>query len=159
MTRAVSLFYNVERAHFYIRVDDSIPGMDKYPSDKYYPQAIGGSYFGTENLGYINKDYSWSKCKLYPKYTFSTTGIDPKCIDHYPNETLFFSQCGFIKPANTKILWYIAKLEDGKWHVDGVLTADTVKDINDIPDINIPDRDNLPTQHLNNGNVEVDINK
>lgn len=159
MTRTVSLFNNVEKAYFYIRVDDSIPGMGKYPSDRYYPQAIGGSYRGSENLGYINKDYAWSKCKLYPKYVFSTTGIDPNCIDTYPKESSFFSQCPFTKPANTKILWYIAKLENGSWHVDGVLTADTVKDINDIPNINIPEKDNLPTQHLNNGNVEVDINK
>lgn len=133
--------------------------MESYPSDRYYPQAIGGSYFGPENMGYVNTNYMWSKCSLYPRYTFSTKGIDTNCISNYPDETAFFSQCGIAKPAHTKFLWYIAKLEDGKWHVDGVLTADTVKDVDDIPNFNIPEKDNIPTKHLENGNVEVDIHK
>lgn len=159
MTRAASTYPNIEKAYFFIRIDNNIPGMGRYASDKYYPQAVMDSYFGLENTGYIVTDYTWASNDLYPRYTYSTKGIDKACIYDYPEESQFMAQCGISKPEHTKFLWYIAKHQDNIWHIDGVLTADTVEDVKDIPKFNIPDKDLPKDMHLDKGNIEVDINK
>lgn len=159
MTRAASMYPNIEQAYFFIRIDNNVPGMEKYPSDKYHPQAVSSSYFGPENMGYVVTDYTWSSNDLYPRYTYNTKGIDNNCIYQQPDEVQFFAQCGITKPDNTKFLWYIAKYQDNIWHIDGVLTADTVEDVKNIPNFNIPDQDIPKDMHLGNGNIEVDIHK
>ena len=157
MTRTSTMYPNVEAAYFFIRIDNNIPGMEKYPSDKYHPQAVSGSYFGPENMGYVVTDYTWASNTLYPRYIYNTKGIDINCIYTYPDKAQFFSQCGIVQPEHTKFLWYIAKYQDNIWHIDGVLTADTVEDVKDIPNFNIPDQDIPKDMHLDNGNIEVDI--
>lgn len=67
-----------------------------------------------------------------------------------------------------KIIWYVVKLQNDGWHIDGVLTGQSTKDVSDIPgmeditegnamenDINVqPD-----VPEFNDGEVEIDIHQ
>ncbi len=146
-------------AYFYIRVDNRIPGSGSYPVNQYYPQKDNqGSPKMDYNYGTIFNIENWSTSTTEPtKYIYDTTGKSIPVVTA-PNLENFLSKSGVNVNSDTlKVIWYIAKYESGFWHVDGVLTGNSTKDITEIPGI---DKDeNKVNRADSTGHIEVDIHQ
>lgn len=169
----------IEDAYFFIRVDNRIPGAGSYPSSAYFPQtAIGESVFASGNKGTVDLSYpSWSNNSTFPMYVYDTSGIaTEKAIGNQPTlKDLLKANKNFsydvskINTESLKVIWYIAKKQDGVWHVDGVLTDKSTEDATDVPGIgediakdnkdldNKKEESTIPAE--SNGNIEVDIHQ
>ena len=173
---------NYADAYFFIRIDGRIPKtVGQYQSQDYWPYNNGsvnnGSVFSAENRGLVDTNYPY--WKLYSnngtnsirEYLYDSTGdAVSKIIDKVPSFKSLMSvnrkdvaDIAAIDTTNLKIIWYVAKYTYGKWHVDGVLTFDHVKDVEDIPGGNYgePSLDNKADETPVAGlkNVEVDIHQ
>src|SRR5574344_1551486 len=76
-TAAAAATTNTEETHFYIRIDNRIPGIvSTYPSNEYYPQtANGGCVKVSKNKGLVDSDADYNKKdNAVLKYIFSTNG-------------------------------------------------------------------------------------
>ncbi len=168
-----------EAAYFFIRVDNRIPGAGSYPSSAYFPQtAMGESVFASGNKGTVDLSYpSWSNNSTFPMYVYDTSGVaTEKAIGNQPTlKDLLKANKNFsydvskINTESLKVIWYIAKKQDGVWHVDGVLTDKSTEDATDVPGIgediakdnkdldNKKEESTVPAE--GNGNVEVDIHQ
>ena len=167
-----------DRAHFFIRIDNRIPGIGNFNSKEYFPQTeTGHSVFVSKNEGTVDVYYpSWDNNSMYPWYVFDTKGVATlKAIGKVPTvEDLIKadkSKLNFngIDLKKLHVLWYIVKFQEDGWHVDGVLTDKDVKDVTEIPGIggdikeenkDLEDkRDESTVPATGNGNVEVDIHQ
>lgn len=169
-TTAAAVATNTEETHFYIRIDNRIPGIvSTYPSSEYYPQTAGGGCVKTlKNKGLIDSDANYKrKDDAVSKYIFSTNGTaTQKAIVEEPTLADILSANSTpitdINPAEVKVIWYVVKKQNDGWHVDGVLTTPDVKDVTDIPGIG-DDINNDYNDYTNDstvtGNVEVDIHQ
>ena len=84
-TRAAAVPTN--RAHFFIRVDNRIPGIGNFSSSEYFPQTEAGkSVMVTANEGTVDVYYpSWNNNSLNPWYVFDTKGVATlKALDKLP---------------------------------------------------------------------------
>lgn len=132
--------YNIEDAYFYIRVDNRIPGSGSYPVNEYYPRKnTGGSPRMEYNHGQVNVNYvGWSVSDNIPtKYIYDTTGkttILP-LISQPDLKNLLINSNVNLNTDTLKVIWYITKYESGFWHVDGVLTGKSTKDVTEVPGI------------------------
>lgn len=168
---------NYADAYFFVRFDGRIPkSVGKYQSNEYWPYN-GGSVFSTANCGLVDTNYPY--WKIYSnngitsvrEYLYDSTGdAVSKIIDKVPSFKSMMSvnrkdvaDIAAIDTTNLKIIWYVAKYTFGKWHVDGVLTFNHVKDVEDIPGGNYgePSLDNKADEYPVAGlkNVEVDIHQ
>ena len=167
-----------DRAHFFIRIDNRIPGIGNFNSKEYFPQTeTGQGVFVSKNEGTVDVYYpSWDNNSMYPWYVFDTKGVVTlKAIGKVPPvENLIKadkSKLNFndIDLKKLHVLWYIVKYQKDGWHVDGVLTDKDVKDVTEIPGIggdikeenkDLEDkRDESTVPATGNGNVEVDIHQ
>lgn len=135
-----SPIYNVEDAYFYIRVDNRIPGSGSYPVNQYYPKSNGGSIKASYNKGSINVNSILVGQHLLltqSNIVYDTTGktsILP--IFEQPDLSKLLSSSDVNLNTDTlKVIWYITKYESGFWHVDGVLTGKSTKDVTEVPGI------------------------
>ena len=170
------------RAHFFIRVDNRIPGIGNFDSKEYFPQTeTGKSVMVAANEGTVDVYYpSWDNSSTNPWYVFDTKGVATlKALDKLPTVEDLIKADKSKGKINFKgvdlkklhVLWYIVKYQnvDYQWHVDGVLTDKDVKDVTDIPGIgedikkenkDLEDkRDESTVPATGNGNVEVDIHQ
>ena len=163
------------KAYFFVRIDNRIPGCDNYQSNFYFPQDTnGGSIFTAGNSGTINLDYEhWTKndaTTTHKMYVFDTTGeevtktllVQPSLDDlikaHKSNNAL-----PDLNSDTLKIMWYISKYQynpnadNYTWHVDGIVTGKSTKDVTEaIP--SIKDEESVNVGKLD-GHVEVDIHQ
>ncbi len=164
-----------KEAHFFIRLDNRIPGAENYSSKEYFPQtAMGKSVFDNLNKGTINLNYpTWSTNNSYKFYVYDTTGkVTEQAVTQKPDLKDIISanknyeyELSKINTDTLKVLWYIVKLQEGKWHVDGVLTGKSTKDATEVPGID--EDENLDNKKENTedpkpdttGKVEVDIHQ
>lgn len=66
-----------------------------------------------------------------------------------------------------KIIWYVVKLQNDGWHIDGVLTGQSTKDVTDIPGMDITEGGAMENDvnvqpdvpEFNDGEVEIDIHQ
>lgn len=162
-----SPIYNIEDAYFYIRVDNRIPGSGSYPVSQYYPKSNRGSVKASYNKGSINVNYvGWSTSTSDPiKYVYDTTGKTSVLpIFTEPDLSKLLSNSGVKLNTDTlKVIWYITKYESGFWHVDGVLTGKSTKDVTEVPGIdedkskeNQKEVDTIPAL---TDSIEVDIHQ
>lgn len=170
--------HNYADAHFFVRVDNRIPGMGKCDPTQYWPRTRrGGSAFAEGNKGTVNLDYPYWKhygSDGIDNYVYDTTGkavlstlgdvptLESMMSANKDNSVRFNG----LDTDDLHIIWYVAKLEDGLWHVDGVLTFKTVDNITDVPGIDkdekFDDSADEPSQSpdlAEGGNVEVDIHQ
>ena len=174
---------NYKDAYFFIRIDGRIPKtVGQYQSQDYWPYDNGsahnnGSVFSAANCGLVDTNYPYWKifsnngATSIREYLYDSTGdAVSKIIDKVPSFKSLMSvnkkdvdDIAAIDTTNLKIIWYVAKYTYGKWHVDGVLTFDHVKDVEDIPGGNYgePSFDNKADETPVAGlkNVEVDIHQ
>lgn len=171
-------------AYYFIRIDNRIPGCGSFNSSLYFPQnQAGGSIFSSLNKGALNQnsvsDWSYGTGNI-TYYLYDTSGkesVKPlvdvpsinDLINAHKNTKYNISN---INTDTLKVIWYIAKLENNVWHVDGVLTGKSTKDITEIPGIDedkdkenkkdttditpVPD---IKVDSLTTGHVEVDIHQ
>lgn len=159
---------NIEDAYFYLRVDNRIPGAGSYPINQYYPlSTTGKSVQESYNKGSIDNSLDWSTDDNGIKYIYDTTGkasIKPIIKQPDLDELLKKSNIN-VSLKGLKVIWYITKFESGFWHVDGVLTYESTKDITDIDgveeDKNKENRKDNSTDDITkiDGQVEVDIHQ
>ena len=168
---------NYVNAYFFIRIDGRIPKtVGQYNPQDYWPYN-NGSVFNTANCGLVDTNYPY--WQLYStngatgvrEYLYDSTGeAVSKIIDKVPSFKSMMSvnkkdmaDVAAIDTTKLKIIWYVAKYTYGKWHIDGVLTFDHVKDVEDIPGGNYgePSLDNKADETPVAGlkNVEVDIHQ
>ena len=164
-----------DKAYFFVRIDNRIPGCKNYQSNFYFPQDTnGGSMFEEGNSGKINLDYEhWVKndtTTTHKMYVFDTTGeevektlsLQPSLNDlirtHKSNNAL-----PDLNSDTLKVMWYISKYQYNPnannyiWHVDGIVTGKSTKDVTEaIP--SIKDEESVNVGKLN-GHVEVDIHQ
>lgn len=136
---------SIQDAYFYIRVDNRIPGSKSYPVTDYYPQKDKtGSPREDYNHGTVNVNYiGWSESATVPKkYIYDTTGkMSVKPLKSEPDLENMLDKSNvklskdLVNADTLKIIWYITKFESGFWHVDGVLTGESTKDITEVPGI------------------------
>ena len=178
-TRAAVATPKKEKAHFFIRIDNRIAGAEGFKSSDYFPQLLGGgSAKVPANRGYIDAYYAYySSNDDYDKYVYDSKG--KATLDAIVEQP----QLKSIIKANTNpklklkdidiedlyVIWYIVKKQKDGWHVDGVLTKNTNKDLSEIPgvggdikeenkDLNDKKDDNT-VPATGDGNVEVDIHQ
>lgn len=166
------------RAHFFIRIDNTIPGADSFSSTLYFPQdAQGGSELKSElNTGGLDESKAtWKSLSTkIPKYIYDTTGkttVEPlidipsigNLIKAHSNKEYNLSQ---IDTTDTHIIWYVTKYEgEGRyayWHVDGVLTHKNITNTDSIKGMDTKidgmENDAKPdTSVVNGGSVEVNL--
>ena len=166
-----------EKAYYYIRIDNRIPGMGSCPSDKYFPaQWNGQSMFVSGNQGTIKADYPYWKSldASIDKYIYDTSGNTvEQTLGTVPSlQSLIDANrynphgvyLGNLKTDTLKVIWYVSKREAGVWHVDGVLTGNSTKDITEVPgveeDKDLDNSKDEPTiSEYGKGNIEVDIHQ
>lgn len=180
-TRAMS--DNIADAHYFIRIDNRIPveGYEPCPSNLYWPKKAGNqgdvTIIADANKGTINLDYPyWTSSSNGSKYIFDTTGKSvEKALEGVPTLTQMLSvnldkTYGIeeIDFSKYKVIWYVVKKENNGWHVDGVLTLNTTKDVTEVPGIKIDEsskmenlaKPDMPDDaEFGNGNVEVNIHE
>lgn len=163
------------KAYFFVRIDNRIPGCDNYQSDFYFPQNTdGGSIFVDGNSGRINLDYEhWIKndtTTTHKMYVFDTTGEEvAKTLSSQPSlEDLIRTHKSNnalpdLNSDTLKVMWYISKYQYNSkpnnytWHVDGIVTGKSTKDVTEaIP--SIKDEESVNVGKLD-GHVEVDIHQ
>lgn len=167
-------------AYFFVRIDGRIPKqVGLYNSKEYWPQTYNGSsVFFSGNKGLVDTSYPY--WKFYSEngynstreYLYDTSGkAVEKIIDKVPSFASMMKgnqkdaqAVAAIDTTNLKIIWYVAKFTYGKWHVDGVLTYNTVDNITEVPDFegeknmdDVADEPTLPEDA--EGNIEVDIHQ
>lgn len=168
-----------EKAYFYIRIDNTAPGLGGLPNaSSYFPQTRKGeSVFADANSGLVDLSYPYFKTSThYSSYVYDTTGeATVKALTKIPtledlvsaNRNSALNLSG-LNLDDYKIIWYIVKKYDGIWHVDGVLTKKTTTDASEIlPDLkddnkdldNSADTPTVPEVGKGDGNVEVDIHQ
>lgn len=169
------------KAHFFIRIDNTIPGAESFASTLYFPQnAKEGSELVSElNTGGIDENkvtWKYLSTKI-PKYIYDTTGkttVEPlmnipsigDLIEAHANKNCTLRQ---IDTTDTHIIWYVTKYEysgeySGKayWHVDGVLTHKNITNTDSIKGMDTKkdgmENDAKPdTSVVNGGSVEVNL--
>ena len=163
------------KAYFFVRIDNRIPGCKNYQSNFYFPQNTdGGSIFEEGNSGKINLDYEhWIKndtTTTHKMYVFDTTGEEvAKTLSSQPSlEDLIKTHKSNnalpdLNSDTLKVMWYISKYQsnskpnDYTWHVDGIVTGELTKDVTEaIP--SIKDEESVNVGKLD-GYVEVDIHQ
>lgn len=166
------------KAHFFIRIDNTIPGAESFSPTLYFPQnAKGGSELGSElNTGGIDENKAdWKRLdNNIPKYIYDTTGkttVEPlmnipsigNLIKAHANKKYDLSQ---IDTTDTHIIWYVTKYEGSGnyayWHVDGVLTHKNIANTDSIEGMDTKkdgmENDAKPdTSVVNGGSVEVNL--
>lgn len=162
-----------DKAYFYIRIDNRIPGCESYSPKLYFPQSTnGGSLFSDNNGGTIDKGKidKWSIGENHISYyIYDTTGKETlPCLVKTPSIKDILSanrnnayNTSSIDTDNLKVIWYIVKKEDGIWHADGVLTDRSTSDITEIEGI---DEDTTLYNRKDNArdtiyNTEIDIHQ
>lgn len=162
-----------DKAYFYIRIDNRIPGCESYSPKLYFPQsANGGSLFSDNNGGTIDKGKidKWSIGEnRISYYIYDTTGKNTlPCLLTTPSIKDILSanrnnayNTSSIDTDSLKVIWYIVKKEDGIWHADGVLTDRSTSDITEIEGI---DEDTTLYNRKDNArdtiyNTEIDIHQ
>ena len=169
-------------AYYYIRIGSDIPGLGELgtsPSKEYWPQTWnGGTLFDNANKGTVNIDYPYWSQGTTPiaEYVFDTTGEavnrtlvatpDLKTILNANKNTKYSTTLAkMAQEKDIKVIWYVAKKSSGIWHVDGVLTKTSTKDVTEvIPGIkdeeDVKDFDNKADDvKYGTGNIEVDIHQ
>ena len=169
-------------ARFYIRIDNRIQdevGGRTYESTAYFPQRENGrSYWGDKNLGKVKLDYDYTEgTSSVPFYVFDSEGIATKAAldcEEPTLQTLIDANMtdidlSYVKNhEGLKIIWYVVKYQvgsgDNVWHVDGVVTYENVKSIDEIPDFTNPYESGYedaaktrPVTTENHGSVEVNL--
>ena len=169
-------------AYFFIRIDGNIPGFESQNSKYYFPgNADGSTLFGDadSNKGVINVGYDYredSSDKNLTKYCYDPTGevVQSKTIISAPsikklidaNKNASFDLSS-IDTTDLKIIWYVTKFDWGQWHVDGVLTYKSTKDVTEVfPDIEQEYEDKGCTKeetitpiYSDSANIEVDVHQ
>ena len=146
-------------AYFYIRVDNRIPGSGSYPVEQYYPRKDHhGSPKEDYNKGTIS-NVKWTESKTDPvKYVYDTTGkTTPVVKEPDLNTMLQKSRVNGLNTDTLKVIWYIVKYESNFWHVDGVLTGKSTKDVTEVSGIDV-DKDKI-NRADSTGHIEVDIHQ
>ena len=178
-TRAAAAKVNKKGAYFFIRLDNRIAGAEDCKSGDYFPQdAFGNTVRLPYNKGYIDADYAYySSNDDYDKYVYDSKGkatLDAiveqpqlkSIIKANLNPKLKLKD---IDIEDLYVIWYMVKKQKDGWHVDGVLTKKTNKDLSEIPgvggDIKEENKDLTDKKDDNtvpatgDGNVEVDIHQ
>ena len=178
-TRAAAAKVNKKGAYFFIRLDNRIAGAEDCKSGDYFPQdAFGNTVRRLYNKGYIDADYAYySSNDDYDKYVYDSKGkatLDAiveqpqlkSIIKANLNPKLKLKD---IDIEDLYVIWYMVKKQKDGWHVDGVLTKKTNKDLSAIPgvggDIKEENKDLTDKKDDNtvpatgDGNVEVDIHQ
>lgn len=172
---------NYATAYFFVRIDGRIPKpYGEYKANEYWPcdpsdTYNGSSVFAKANAGTVNVDYPYWKIlsnnTQTKQYLYDTTGEAVKSVlGEIPTFESMMSvnkkdvdAVNSIDTKGLKIIWYVAKFSYGKWHVDGVLTYENVKDVTEVPGIDKEeDFDNSAEEvkpELGKGNIEVDIHQ
>ena len=168
-------------AYYFIRIDNRIPEMfGQCDASLYFPRNTnkvdGGSVFSPLNTGTIKLDYPYWKTAEpsthVGQYIYDTTGKKvletvgtvptlENIIAANQDASVDFSR---IDPSKVKIIWYVSKFTWNRWHVDGVLTLNSTKDVTEVPGIEEDkDLDNSKDEPTinegENGNIEVDIHQ
>ena len=176
MAPAAAATANYTNAYYYIRIDGRIPkSHGSYNSNEYWPQTTAGrSVFAEANSGTVNLDYPyWCFSKDYytRQYVYDTTGeAVAKVLGNVPTFQSMMTvnqkdtdDVAKIDTKGLKIIWYVAKLVENKWHVDGVLTYEDVKDVTEVPGISqdkdLSNKADEMRPELGKGNIEVDVHQ
>ena len=178
-TRAAAAKVNKKAAYFFIRLDNRIAGAEDCKSDDYFPQdLLGNTVRLLKNKGYIDADYAYySSNDDYDKYVYDSKGkatLDaiveqPQLKDIIKANLNPKLKLKDIDIEDLYVIWYMVKKQKDGWHVDGVLTKKTNKDLSAIPgvggdikeenkDLNDKKDDNT-VPATGDGNVEVDIHQ
>lgn len=134
-------------AYYYVRLDDEVAhelGSAGQASSNYYPQTnTGGTYFGSLNKGRISTSAvsTWQsgtdgvKLYIYSSDGSGTADALAEIPDFFGNKTSIFPAAiaSGLNADDYHIIWYTVKLQDGTWHVDGMLTKKSKTDINPEP--------------------------
>lgn len=178
-TRALAA--QTETAHFFLRIDNRIPDKDgnrSYPSNLYWPKKPGSSgdltVIANGNKGTIDMAYPYWTISGSSRYIYDSSGmaVQSALVD-VPTWTDLLSAnedhsygIDEIDFSKYKIIWYVIKKENNGWHVDGVLTLLSTKDVTEIPDISISEdkkyensKKTEPEDELEKGNIEVNIHE
>ena len=144
-TRAAAAKVNKKAAHFFIRLDNRIAGAEDCKSDDYFPQdAFGNTVRLLKNKGYIDADYAYySSNDDYDKYVYDSKGkatLDaiveqPQLKDIIKANLNPKLKLKDIDIEDLYVIWYMVKKQKDGWHVDGVLTKKTNKDLSAIPGV------------------------
>ena len=177
-TRALSA--DRETAHFFLRIDNRIPSKDgdrPYPSSYYWPKKPGNTgdvtVIAEGNSGVIDMAYPYWTIKGDTRYVYDSSGMAvTNALLEIPSWTDLLSAnqdhdygIDEIDFSQYKIIWYVIKKENNGWHVDGVLTLLSTKDVTEIPGIKIDEDSKFENskkdteESLENGNVEVNIHE
>lgn len=188
-TQSAASVATTATTHYYIRIDGRIPEIknDYCPSEQYLPQKSKGSgdmtLVSDKNAGVLNIDYPFStEGVVWPitRYVYDSTGEEVKKVIisepdlytllHANENTDFDAIVNKLNLDSCKVIWYVAREgQKNGWHVDGVLTMKSTKDVTEIPGITIDEEKNydnkadkptLPdTVVEGNGNVEVNVHQ
>lgn len=167
-TLSSSTYMGTTDAYFFIRIDNRIPGCGDFDAKEYYPQtARGGSMFNEKNKGSLNTDlvYKWSYGNGgIHEYIYDTSGKNtiiplikiPSIADLISSNEGSNIDLSQVDSDTLKVLWYITKYDWGQWHVDGVLTGQSTKDITEVPGVS---KDTTLVNRNYLSGVEVDIHQ
>lgn len=157
--------------YYFIRIDGNV--QDEYivgqKSEDYFPRtATKKTQICDLNMGYVKSDIDWKSSIKFSKYVYSSDGKavqniilkEPTLKDlvdasKYAGDAQLFEN--LVKDsANLHFLWYACKKQDkdGCWHIDGVLTRKSVKDISETSY-----GDEIIKNYGYSGEVEVDIHQ
>lgn len=133
---------------FYVRIDGNIPLVGTAYSSEYLPRTKGKKpMYNKLNMGYAETDASWRKNFQFDKYIYATDGVAvERILSEIPSFKNILDAEDYLSAAQKEatfgdilanadeyhIIWYAAKLQGGDaWHVDGILTKKSVKDVKD----------------------------
>lgn len=167
-------FTSTESGHFYLRIDNRIPGAAPFDGKLYFPQTKNGQTVrSTLNQGLVDLNCPYFKYlnSITPLYVFDTKGESTmKAIASIPelkdilgaNENHAYDEAinKILECDTLKVIWYVVKKERNLWHIDGVLTGKSTKDADDVPGFDKePGMEETEIPSVKGGNVEVDIHQ
>lgn len=167
-------FTSTETGHFYLRIDNRIPGAEPFDGKLYFPQTrYGQTVINTLNEGLVNLNCPYFKYlnSITPLYVYDTKGESTmKAISSIPdlkdilaaNENHKYDTAinEILKCDTLKVIWYVVKKERGLWHIDGILTGKSTNDTEEVPGFDKdPEMEETVLPSIKDGNVEVDIHQ
>lgn len=157
--------------YFFIRIDGKI--QPEYslnaPSYEYFPRTSAKkTMICGLNMGYVKSDFDWWSNMKFSKYVYASDGKlvqsvivkEPTLAElveasEYKGDSALFAP--YVEHADElHFLWYACKKQDadGCWHIDGILTKNTVNDVKETSY-----GDEITKNYGFGGEIEADIHQ